>query len=611
MADLCAGVPGDYLDLGYMEYLNGNFDRAIAEFSKAIAVDPDDVESYIARGDALFRIGETDKATTDYEKAIDVATAEARKFPENAHRYLLDRAGAYTRVGDYTKAIADYERALTLDRSAAIFHLSFDDSYSPFLRRGDKHRDEGSFELAISDYSRAIEIDGENTRALTIRGHIHYDLGHYLNAVADFRCAKDVHVRLAAHFGRDPEGTYGIDDEGNELTGRDKAAAELEKIAKIQPFLNRISSEIGISEPRGKTDKPSRRNLLRKTSSSTETFDHYFQEGAVHLQNAEYGRATKAFDKAIRLDPKHAESHCKRALASVRRGHFNKAIEYFERAVGIDAAIASQFNSDIATAYLERGVATKEKSPDRAIDSILIAIKFCPDLAAASSTELAEAYLYLGRRKARQRNYDEAISDFNVALELQTDFADAYNERGTSYARLGKYSEALKNCSKAIDLSPETARFHDSRGNLHSEQGKHDKAIEDYGMAIEAEPTFGISWFNDRSGALGSIFLTNVIFGQRRAPDYLDHTHTGLAYSDEGNYDKAVAHYNRAIALNSEHAIAYNNRGMIYGRRGEFKRGLRTLNKHSGWTQIMPVRGVTERSLCGESESLTADRVRK
>ena len=47
-------------------------------------------------------------------------------------------------------------------------------------------------------------------------------------------------------------------------------------------------------------------------------------------------------------------------------------------------------------------------------------------------------------------------------------------------------------------------------------------------------------------------------------------------------YDKAIVHYTEAINLNSEHAEAYNNRGIAYKNKGEFDAAIQDFNKAIG-----------------------------
>ena len=47
------------------------------------------------------------------------------------------------------------------------------------------------------------------------------------------------------------------------------------------------------------------------------------------------------------------------------------------------------------------------------------------------------------------------------------------------------------------------------------------------------------------------------------------YTNRGNAYDDKGEYDLAIADFNKAIALNPNDAYAYNNRGVTYEKNGD------------------------------------------
>jgi tetratricopeptide (TPR) repeat protein len=80
------------------------YDRAIADFTKAIEINPRDANYYNDRG-GLEKDG--DRAIADYTKAVEVN-------PKFAVGYY-NRAGCYEKKGDRDRAIADYRRALEID----------------------------------------------------------------------------------------------------------------------------------------------------------------------------------------------------------------------------------------------------------------------------------------------------------------------------------------------------------------------------------------------------------------------------------------------------------------------------------------------------------------
>ncbi|KAK6619004.1 hypothetical protein RUM44_003386 [Polyplax serrata] len=59
-----------YNNLGFEEYKKVNFDDAIAEYTKAIELDPDLSVAYYNRGTVLYRLGQYNLAVVDLEKAV-------------------------------------------------------------------------------------------------------------------------------------------------------------------------------------------------------------------------------------------------------------------------------------------------------------------------------------------------------------------------------------------------------------------------------------------------------------------------------------------------------------------------------------------------------------
>jgi Flp pilus assembly protein TadD len=52
------------------------FENAIADYTEAITLDPDDAEAFNNRGNAYIRIGETEKAEADFTEAKRLGAEE-------------------------------------------------------------------------------------------------------------------------------------------------------------------------------------------------------------------------------------------------------------------------------------------------------------------------------------------------------------------------------------------------------------------------------------------------------------------------------------------------------------------------------------------------------
>ncbi len=88
-------------------FANGETELAIADYTKALEMDPKSVDALGGRGLAYVKKLSYDLAIADYDKAIEIK-------PKNAAAYA-NRAAAYERKGNAEKAVADYDKALELE----------------------------------------------------------------------------------------------------------------------------------------------------------------------------------------------------------------------------------------------------------------------------------------------------------------------------------------------------------------------------------------------------------------------------------------------------------------------------------------------------------------
>lgn len=92
---------------GAAYYNNGMVHLAIANFNKAIEINPAFAEAYSNRGRAYERGGQHDRAMADYNKAIEIN-------PRYAEAYF-NRGTLYVRFkGNYDQAIADYNKTIEI-----------------------------------------------------------------------------------------------------------------------------------------------------------------------------------------------------------------------------------------------------------------------------------------------------------------------------------------------------------------------------------------------------------------------------------------------------------------------------------------------------------------
>jgi tetratricopeptide (TPR) repeat protein len=106
---------------GVANSIKGSWDNAIAEYSKAIDLNPRLAEAYCNRGLAYYNKGQNDEAISDFNKAIDLN-------PKFVQAYY-NRGLAYSEKGQHDKAILEFNKAIDLNPKFAKAYYSRAVSY--------------------------------------------------------------------------------------------------------------------------------------------------------------------------------------------------------------------------------------------------------------------------------------------------------------------------------------------------------------------------------------------------------------------------------------------------------------------------------------------------
>jgi tetratricopeptide (TPR) repeat protein len=153
--------------------------RAIADFGRAIRLDPKLSQAWRDRGRANMGIGEFDRAIADYTKAIRLRPGA---FEYQTRGFLNDK------LHDFDAALADYTASIRLDPKSG---------YTYYLR-GITHDRTQDFSRALADFDRAIELAPMLAMAYYRRGSlIGYWNGNLAYGIDDYERALKIDPTLA------------------------------------------------------------------------------------------------------------------------------------------------------------------------------------------------------------------------------------------------------------------------------------------------------------------------------------------------------------------------------------------------------------------------------
>jgi tetratricopeptide (TPR) repeat protein len=168
-----------YCDRGVANEKVGHLKSAIDDYSRSIELAPS-TAALDNRGNAYARLKQPEKAIADFSAALAI---DRKNVPA-----LLGRASANYARKRLSASLDDYTRVIETDPNNAI----------AYFNRGNIHLDWGEFAEAFADYSAGLKLDPDQAAALIDRAEAAAQMGRSEDAERDRRRALTLDPSLAA-----------------------------------------------------------------------------------------------------------------------------------------------------------------------------------------------------------------------------------------------------------------------------------------------------------------------------------------------------------------------------------------------------------------------------
>lgn len=175
------------------------------------------------------------------------------------------------------------------------------------------------------------------------------------------------------------------------------------------------------------------------------------------------------------------------------------------------------------------------------------------------------------------RRFQEAITAYNQAINVDPRSVAAYYGLGSAYHQLGLYQRAASEFDQVLSLDPGNAWAYYSKGLAYYELGLYQRAIDEYDRAIALD--HGIADFYDKRGsayyhleqyprAVNDLDQA-LRLNPRSAAAYYKR---GYIYLQLSHYQQSILDFERALAIDPRDAWAYYNRSRAYEQIGQYER---------------------------------------
>ncbi len=190
---------------------------------------------------------------------------------------------------------------------------------------------------------------------------------------------------------------------------------------------------------------------------------------------------------------------------------------------------------------------------------------------------LGDIYRSLGR-------FEDAITEYKMAIWLDSLNVEAYRHLCQAYEELGDYDSAVEIYEKLIQITPNMPDVHSNLANILYIKGDEEGAISHFQTAVTLNPRK--QWTSIINQTLGFVYqeskndinaaITSYQSAYLLTPEDIDiYVNLGSAFYDKEDYDNALTVYRNALELDPKNAKIHCNLGFLHWGKGDLDEAIK------------------------------------
>lgn len=558
--------------------------QALDQTDKALDLDARVPAAHYTKGLIYMGLGELKPALTEMTTVLDAGPPVVWAF--------LDRAILWNAFGDPRKALEDIRRFKRL--KPGIVESDF--------HEGKIYLNLSQPERALESFNRVLEKDPDHPEALVLRASVRLALEDPERALADLQRAEAVssdpslvhYYRAVALFQlEDFKGSFDEISTSIKLDpGRADAYTHRGRLYMDRKDFHKADLDYTTAIDLSKADYRAfyGRALARWALNNKEAALHDFERAvAFEPESCEFQWVIASSSRLAQGPPETAGTSEDLSAESTGSPQGAGKEDSLAAPGGGEPAPPASTGDPAALPWAEKAMqAAQEGDPAEAVRCASMAISLDPGL---PGPYLDRSWAYCHREL-----FEKAIGDATTAHLIDPKNPVALTNRAYAALRLGRADAALEDCEKALSLDPVNAAAFNNRGLALQLQNKRDEAGKDFRTACDLGLELACKNFVENNGCKGGS-IEECIDGllgksyaqfQNKEWDAVILTATEIleldpgneialcnragAYAYKGLIEKAFEDCEKAISINPDCGLAYNNRGWAHelmGRRGE------------------------------------------
>jgi tetratricopeptide (TPR) repeat protein len=175
--------------------------------------------------------------------------------------------------------------------------------------------------------------------------------------------------------------------------------------------------------------------------------------------------------------------------------------------------------------------------------------------------------------------YEEAISSYDKAIEIDPDSQSIWLNRSVAIRNLGRYTEAIISCEKALDINPDSLELWHEKGYCFEKLGQYEESLQCHNQTVRIKSDYAEGWYN-RGVQLGNLGrYEEAIQSYDKALEidsdyYKAWNNRGGTLANLGKYEEAIQSYDKALEIKPDYHEVLNNRGVALGNIGKYEEAI-------------------------------------
>ena len=297
-----------------------NAEALVEQRTHEVERNPNNPQTYNDRGMARRAAGDFDGAIADFNRAIELD-------PKREAVFGLNRAEARIFQADYTGAIADCDRILTTNAQLA----------RALATRALARALNGDIEVAITDANRAIELDPREARAYIARGQARSGKSDFTGAFDDCNQAIGIthddawafYIRGLTHLARYKSDEDHYDALSRERNDMRKAEEDFDTAIQLNPRFAQVYNHRGEVQIIHRKWKDAVTEFSHAIDLNPKYADAYANRGEARADVGDAQNAVADFNRAIDLHTRHRGVFTSRGVSHMALGHWKEALADF------------------------------------------------------------------------------------------------------------------------------------------------------------------------------------------------------------------------------------------------------------------------------------------